>query len=67
MDFIHDGDRFRRGFTYEVKSTPKILEFIKVGYLKEVEVIEEIKEEITEKELKVEKKTKEFKGNRKTK
>ena len=67
MDFIHDGDRFRRGFTYEVKSTPKILEFVKVGYLKEVEVIEEIKEEITEKELKVEKKTKEFKGNRKTK
>lgn len=64
MDFIHDGDRFKRGFTYEVNATPKILEFIKVGYLKEVE---EVKEEIEEKELKVEKKTKEFKGNRKTK
>ena len=64
MDFIHDGDRFKRGFTYEVKSTPKILEFIKVGYLKE---IEEMKEIIDEKELKVEKETKEFKGNRKTK
>lgn len=64
MDFIHDGDRFRRGFTYEVKSTPKILEFIKVGYLKE---IEEVKEIIDEKELKVEKKTKEFKGKVKTK
>lgn len=67
MDFIHDGDRFRRGFTYEVKSTPKILEFVKVGYLKEVEVIEEIKEEVTEKELKEVKKTKEFKGKVKTK
>lgn len=64
MDFIHDGDRFRRGFTYEVKSTPKILEFIKVGYLNEVE---EVKEIIEGKELKAEKKTKEFKVNRKTK
>jgi hypothetical protein len=60
MDFIHEGDRFRRGFEYEVKSTPKILEFIKVGYLKEVEVIEV-------KEAKEVVKTKEFKGNKKTK
>lgn len=57
MDFIHEGNRFRRGFTYEVNATPKILEFIKVGYLNEVE----------EKELKVDKKTKEFKGKVKTK
>jgi hypothetical protein len=58
MDFIHEGDRFRRGFEYEVKSTPKILEFIKVGYLKEVIEVKEAKEVV---------KTKEFKGNKKTK
>ncbi len=64
MDFIHEGNRFRRGFEYEVIGTSKILEFIKVGYLKEVE---EVKEIIEVKEAKEEKKTKEFKGNRKTK
>jgi hypothetical protein len=53
MDFIHEGDRFRRGFEYEVKSTPKILEFIKVGYLKECIEVKEAKEVV---------KTKEFKG-----
>ena len=63
MDFIHEGDRFRRGFEYEVKSTPKILEFIKVGYLKEVIVIEVIEV----KEAKEVVKTKEFKGSKKTK
>ncbi len=60
MDFIHEGIRFMRGFEYEVKSTPKILEFIKVGYLKEVI-------EIEVKEVKQERKTKEYKGTKKTK
>lgn len=64
MDFIHEGNRFKRGFEYEVKSTPKILEFIKVGYLKEVE---EVKEIIEVKEAKEVKKTKEFKGSKNTK
>jgi hypothetical protein len=58
MDFVHDGDRFKRGTTHEVEATTEILKFIEIGYL--VEVLEV-------KELKVEKKTKEFKIEKETK
>ena len=58
MDFVWDGIKFKRGGTYEVPATAKFLEFIKVGYLKEV---------IEQKEAKEELKTKEYKGTKKTK
>ena len=58
MDFVWDGIKFKRGGTYEVPTTAKFLEFIKVGYLKEV---------IEEKESKEVVKTKELKGTKKTK